>query len=325
MMFNYLLRRLLYAGPIILGVMVLTFLLFFVVQTPTAMAKRILGPKTSQQVIQNWLQNRGYDKPMFFNTKPGKKLWDSQFVNHMKSLATFDLGVSDANGEPISRMFKKGAIPSLLITVPALIAGLCIYLSCSLFLVLVRDSVIDKLAIIVSVMLMSVSFLVYVLYGQWLVAVVFAYVPVVGFSLTGISTAKYLILPITISLIAGLGSNVRLYRTIFIEEIYQDYVRTAQAKGASNTRILFTHVFKNGMISLITLVVASLPFLIMGSLVVENAFGIPGLGNLMINAINTTDFAIVRSAVYLGALLYLFGLLLTDICYALVDPRIRFS
>jgi peptide/nickel transport system permease protein len=322
-MLNYIIRRILYMIPIVIGVMFLTFILFFVVQTPEMMAKRILGPKAAPQSIQNWLHIRGYDKPRFINSEDGNPL-DSQFFHHMKSLLTFELGLSDATREPVSKMFKRGAIPSLLITVPSFILGLFLSLLFSLLLVLVRDSKIDLGGTILCVILMSVPYLAFVMIGQWFVAIKLSLLPAFGFDLSGLATAKFLVLPIIIAVISGLGSDTRLYRTIFIEEIRKDYVRTALAKGASNLRVLFVHVLKNGMISLITLVVSSLPFLVMGSLVLENFFGIPGLGNLTINAIRTADFAVVRAVVYLGSLMYLVGLLATDLCYAAVDPRIRF-
>ncbi len=324
-MLNYLIRRLLYMIPITVGVMFLTFLLFFVLQTPRAMALRILGPKAPRQAIENWLHNRGYDKPMLVNMQPGESLWNSQFFHHMKSLAIFDLGKSDATGEPVMEMFKRGAIPSLLIMTPSFFLGLYLSVSASLFLVFVRESWFDQIGVFWCVVAMSIPPMIYVIIGQWLIAVQFAWLPAFGFDLTGWGTARYLALPVFVAILSGLGSDIRLYRAVFIEEIRQEYVRTAQAKGASGIRVLFGHILKNGMISLITMVVASLPFLIMGSLVLENFFGIPGLGNLTMNAIRTSDFAVVRASVYLGSLLYLFGLLLTDICYAMVDPRLRFQ
>lgn len=322
-MLNYLLRRILYLIPIVFGVMALTFVLFYVVQTPRTMALRMLGPKAKEQAIENWLERRGYNKPVFLNTRTGEKLWDSQFANYVKSLAMFDLGRSDANGEPIVDMFKRGAIPSLLITLPAFVLGITLAVMTALFLVFVRESLLDLTGTILCVVSMSIPIMVYVIFGQWLFAVALKYVPVFGFNLEGWSTLRFLALPICIMAFAGIGSEIRLYRAIFLDEIRQDYIRTAQAKGLSPQRVLLVHVLKNGMISLITLVVAALPLLIMGSLVIEDFFGIPGLGNLAINAIRSADFAVVRANVYLGSLLYLTGLLLTDICYALVDPRIR--
>lgn len=324
-MINYLIRRLLYSIPIIFGVILLTFLLFFVVQSPRTMAKRILGNKASEQSVDNWLHQRGYDKPRFLNMQSGHAIWDSQFFTQIKSLALFDLGVSDATGESVSAMFRRGMIPSLLITLPSFIVGFFLSLGLSLFLTLVRNSLLDRAAIMLCVALMSVSIIVYVIFVQWWVAVKLSCLPAFGFYPSGLSTLKYLLLPVMVAVLSGLGSDVRLYRSIFIEEIRQDYVRTALAKGASNHRLLFVHVLKNGLISLITLVVSSLPFLIMGSLVLEGFFGIPGLGNLTVDAIKTADFAVVRVSVYLGSLLYLFALLLTDVCYAAVDPRIRFK
>jgi peptide/nickel transport system permease protein len=322
-MFSYILRRILYTVPILLGVMVITFFLFNVVKPPEDMARRMLGPKATPQAIQNWLQNRGYDKPLFFNTAKEKNLFDSQFFSSITSLAILDLGRSDTNNEPVIDMLKRGAIPSLLITLPAFLVGLSLSIIAALFLVYVRESGIDLAGTILCVVTMSVPIMVYVIFGQWLLAVQFKYFPAFGFNMEGITMTRFLVLPVAIFALAGIGADIRLYRAIFLEEVRQDYVRTAQAKGAAASRVLLVHVLKNGMIALITLVVAALPLLIMGTLVIEDFFGIPGLGNLAINAIQNADFAVVRADVYIGSILYLFGLLITDICYALVDPRIR--
>lgn len=324
-MASYLVRRILYAVPILLGVMVITFVLFYIVHTPRSMALRMLGPKASEQAIQNWLHNRGYDKPVFFNTRRGHRFYDSQFFNHVKSLAAFDLGKSDANGEPIIAMFKRGALPSLLITFPAFVLGITLAVLAALFLVFVRESPLDTAGTVLCVVSMSISIIVYVIFGQWLFAAELRYFPAFGFNPGGLTMMRFLALPICIMAFAGIGSDIRLYRAIFLEEARNDYVRTAQAKGFSPRRVLLVHVLKNGMISLITLVVASLPLLIMGSLVIEDFFGIPGLGNLAINAIRTADFSVIMAEVYAGSLLYLSGLLLTDICYAFADPRIRLN
>ena len=322
-MLTYLIRRTLYMIPILLGVMVITFVLFYVVSQPRQMALRILGPKASPQTIENWLHNRGYDKPVWLNTQHGRNPLDSQFFNSVRQFATFDLGISDATNEPIIAMIKRGAVYSLLLTVPAFVIGFSLSLGLSLILVFVRESLIDRWGVILCVAAMSIPITVYVIFGQWLVANVFAYFPAFGFNMEGFSTIRFIALPVSIMVLSGIGADVRLYRAIFLEEVRADYIRTAHAKGASNARVLLVHVLKNGMISVITLVVASLPFLIMGTLVVESFFGVPGLGNMMTTAIQTSDFALIRADVYLGSLLFLFGLLLTDICYAAVDPRIR--
>jgi len=328
-MLNYLIRRLLYMVPILLGVMFITFALFNVVNTPTQMAYRILGPKASVQAIDNWLNNHGYlDKegqriPTYFNTAPGKNLFDSLYFRSMGRFATFDLGTSFATNEPVLTMIKRGAIPSLCITLPAFVVGLFLSLSASLLLVFVRDSLIDRWGTVLCVAGMSIPITVYVIFGQWIAANLFNWFPAFGFNLEGLSTARFIALPVVIMVVSGLGADVRMYRAIFLEEVRSEYIRTAQAKGASHTRVLLVHMLKNGMISIITLVVAALPFLIMGTLVLESFFGIPGLGNLMTSAIQTSDFGVIQADVYLGSLLYLFGLLVTDLCYAAVDPRIR--
>ncbi len=322
-MFVYLIRRLLYMIPILLGVMIFTFLLFNVVNKPQQMALNILGPKASPQAIENWLHNRGYDKPLFLNREPGKNILDSQFFDSLRRMAVFDLGVSDATGEPVLGMLKRGILPSLLITIPAFIVGLTLALGLSLMLVFVRDSAIDLWGVILAVATMSIPITVYVIFGQWVAANLLNYFPAFGFDLEGFSTIRFIALPVVIMVVSGIGGDLRLYRTIFLEEIRADYIRTAQAKGASSARVLLVHVLKNGMIAIITLVVASLPFLIMGTLVIENFFGIPGLGSMVVDAITTSDFALIRANVYVGSLLFLFGLLLTDVCYAIADPRIR--
>lgn len=322
-MFAYLVRRLLFFVPIIFGVMLLTFVLFFVVQSPNATARRVLGQRATPKAIENWLHNRGYDRPLLINQTPGEPWHDSLFLNQMQRLATFDLGASDVTGRPLAEIFREGALPSLLLTVPAFFASLVMSVGLSLYLVFIRNKALDLAASLLCVMLMSVPVMVYVIFGQFIVAQVLNYFPAFGFQLKGISTVKFLVLPVCLMVASGLGSEVRLFRALFLEEMGQDYIRTARAKGASTAVVLLRHVLKNGMINLITLLVASLPFLIMGSLLLENFFGIPGLGNVLFSAIQAPDFAVVQASVFLGSLLYLGGLLLTDICYAWADPRIR--
>lgn len=324
-MLSYIIRRLLYAIPILFGVMLITFILFFVVQPPYARAKSILGEKARPQQIEHWLQEHGYDKPAFINTQPGKPFWDSLFVSQIKRLVTFDFGISDRTSRRIAQTFREGLVPSLFLTLPAFVAGFIMSVALSLYLVFVRYSALDRFGVFVCVALMSLPPMVYMFIGQSWLALQLNYFPAYGFHLDGWATWKFVVLPVALMITMYLGYDVRLYRAIFLEEITQDYVRTAQAKGLPQSRVLFVHVLKNGMISLITLVVANLPFLIMGSLLVENFFGIPGLGNALVSAIQTGDAAMVNALVFLGALLYLGGLIITDICYALADPRIRLS
>ena len=324
-MFSYLLRRLLYAVPIVFGVMLLTFVLFFVLQSPETMARNVLGKRATPASMAAWLHERGYDKPRFFNTQPGAMLHDSIFVNELVKLATFDLGVSDVTKESLGQKFRAGAIPSLLLTLPAMLVALCMSVGLALYQVFVRHSILDTAGSLICVALMSVPPMAYIIAGQAVLALELNYFPAFGFEINGWSTLRFLLLPVSLMVLMNLGSDVRLYRAIFLEEIAQDYVRTARAKGVPNARLLLTHVLKNGMIALITLVVAHLPLLVMGSLLIENFFGVPGLGNMLVVALQTSDFATVRASVFLGSLLYIVGLTLTDICYALADPRIRLS
>ena len=171
---------------------------------------------------------------------------------------------------------------------------------------------------------MSISSLFYIIGGQYLISKLWHIVPISGYD-TGIEAFKFIILPVVIGVVGGIGAGSRLYRTFFLEEINKDYVRTARAKGLSELRVLFGHVLKNAMIPILTGVVVILPSLFLGSLILESFFGIPGLGSYTIDAIRAQDFAIVRAMVFLGSVLYIIGLILTDISYTLVDPRIRLS
>jgi peptide/nickel transport system permease protein len=348
-MFSYLIRRLLYTVPIIFGVMVITFILYFAIQKPDTMARVQLGKRATPQAVKEWLHNRGYDKPRFLNLNAakghkltikdevggrtrtltyedsGESIFDSIFFHQIWKFTTFDFGKSDVTGRPLKDVFKTGAIPSLLITVPAFFAGLATAVAFALVLVFLRNSPIDTAGTIFCVVLMSLPTMIYIIFGQALVAIGLKYFPAFGYELNGLSTAKFLLLPVALMVVLGLGSDTRLYRTIFLEEYSQDYVRTAFAKGVPISRVMWIHVLKNGMIALITLTVAHLPVLILGSLLMENFFGIPGLGNTLYLAIQTTDFATVQAFVFIGALLIQGGLIATDFCYALVDPRIRLS
>ena len=214
--------------------------------------------------------------------------------------------------------------PSLAIAIPNLILGLMVTITFALLIAFFRATYIDYWAVVICVALMSISALFYIIGGQFVVGKLLRVVPISGYD-TGIEAAKFLILPVIIGVISGIGSGTRWYRTIFLEEISKDYVRTARSKGLSEQIVLFRHVLRNALIPILTGVVVVLPMLFMGSLLVESFFGIPGLGSYTIDAINRQDFAIVRSMVYLGSVLYIIGLLLTDISYTLVDPRIRLN
>ena len=228
------------------------------------------------------------------------------------------------DGRDIAREITHRMGPSLAIAVPTFVLGLFVTVSLALLLVLFRATAFDLTAVVLCVALMSVSGLFYIIGGQYLISKLWRLVPISGYS-EGLGAWKFLILPVLIGVVSGIGSSTRWYRTIFLEEIGKDYVRTARAKGLSEITVLFRHVLQNAMIPILTGVVVVIPLLFMGSLLTESFFGIPGLGSYTIDAINAQDFAVVRSMVFIGSVLYIVGLILTDISYTLVDPRIRFA
>jgi len=325
-MFGYIIKRLLYAIPILIGVNLITFMLFFMVNSPDDMARAQLGAKqVTPQMIQAWKVQRGYDKPLFINEKAGgiSKLTDTLFVQESLKLFSFDFGISDSNRD-IGSDIKERMGPSLAIALPTFLIALITNISLALLLVLFRGSALDTSMMIVAVMIMSVSGLFYIIAGQVLFSKMWHWVPISGYE-SGWGAVKFIILPVMIGVFAGIGSGVRWYRSIFLEQINQDYVRTARAKGLSELKVLFGHVLRNGMLPILTGVVVVIPTLFMGSLIMESFFGIPGLGSYTIDAINSQDFAIVKAMVFLGSVLYITGLILTDISYTLFDPRIKLS
>ncbi|MEA3211151.1 MAG: peptide/nickel transport system permease protein [Chthoniobacter sp.] len=313
-MFSYLVRRLLYAVPILLGVICISFLLDNVMMSPDAKASRVLGPKATGQNRREWIHNRGLDQP-----KP------MQFVHYVGKLATLQFGTSWVTGRDLGEVFLKGVGPSLCITIPGFFAAFFASVGLALFQVFVRNSPLDRTLTFLSVALMSVPTMVYVIFTQAFLALGLSYFPAFGFNDDGFGMARFIMLPVIIFMLINLGHDARLYRAIFLEEMGQDYIRTAQAKGVANARVLGVHVFKNGLIAIITLVVAELPRLVLGSLLIESLFGIPGLGNVLVQAIQTGDQPVIMASVFLGSGLYLFAFILTDIFYALADPRIRLS
>jgi peptide/nickel transport system permease protein len=301
-------------------------LLFFVVNSPDDMARMQLGMKrVTPEAVETWKRERGYDRPLLFNADADglNKVSDTIFFDKSVRLFAFDFGSSDS-GRDIGYDISQRMWPSLAIAVPVLAVGLLLNISFALFIVFFRATYIDFASVVLLVAMMSISGLFYIIGGQYLLSKLFHLVPISGYD-TGIAAWKFLILPVIIGVIGGVGTGTRWYRTLFLEEIGKDYVRTARAKGLSERRVLFQHVLKNALIPILTGVVVVLPLLFMGSLITESFFGIPGLGSYTIDAINNQDFAIVRAMVFLGSVLYILGLLLTDISYTLVDPRVRLT
>ncbi|MDR1163542.1 MAG: ABC transporter permease [Candidatus Accumulibacter sp.] len=323
-MFAYLVRRLLYAIPILIGVNIITFTLFFVVNTPDDMARMQLGVRrVTQEAIEKWKAERGYDKPLFMNRAASGAgvLTDTIFFTKSARLFVGDFGRAE-DGRDISKEIASRMGPSLAVAVPTFLLGVFVAVVFALVLVFFRASRLDFWGVVLCVAMMSISGLFYIIGGQYLVSRLWRLVPISGYA-AGLDAWKFLVLPVVIGVVSGIGASTRLYRAFFLEEIGKDYVRTARAKGLSEAVVLFRHVLKNALIPILTGVVVVIPLLFMGSLLTESFFGIPGLGSYTIDAIRAQDFSIVRAMVFIGSVLYIVGLVLTDISYVLVDPRIR--
>ena len=325
-MLAYIVRRLLYAIPIMVGVNLLTFALFFVVNTPDDMARMQLGVKrVTPEAIGKWKAERGYDKPLLFNSAASglSTVTDTVFFQKSARMFAGDFGRAE-DGRDIAREIAARMGPSLAIALPTFILGLFVTVTFALTLAFFRATAFDFWGVVLCVAMMSISGLFYIIGGQYLISKVWRLVPISGFG-DSLDAWHFLILPVVIGVISGIGSSTRWYRTIFLEEVNKDYVRTARAKGLPETVVFFRHILRNALIPILTGVVVVIPLLFMGSLLTESFFGIPGLGSYTIDAINAQDFAVVRSMVFIGSVLYIVGLILTDISYTVVDPRIRFE
>jgi peptide/nickel transport system permease protein len=311
-MLRYIVRRLLYAIPTLLGVVLLTFVLFYASASPETIARRNLSAKNPTQAqIKEWEHQHGYDKPL-----------KEQFMANVKGLFLLQFGKSDTSGEDIWQRIRTGAPPSLLIASVAFVAGLIAAICFALTLAYFRGTYIDYWGTFLCVFLLSVVYIVYIIAGQFLLGKVLKYFPIQGYQ-SGADAWKFILLPTTVGVIAGIGGTVRLYRTFLLDQINQDYVRTARAKGVGERAVLFRHVLKNAALPILTTTVSVIPVLFLGNLLLESFFSIPGLGNYLVDAINNQDFAVVRAMVFLGALLTIIGYILTDVAYALFDPRVR--
>lgn len=326
-MMAYIIRRIAYFIPILLGVNVLIFLLFFFVNTPDDMAETALGGEkfATREQVENWKREHEYHLPRMLNLDEPLPYTITQTIFWRKSIQLFffRFGKSDMDNTDIRGALAERIPYSLCITIPIFLLALFINLVLSMVVAFYRGTYVDTVALVLCVVMMSISALFYIIGGQYIVATRLKLTPVSGFDPHILYSFKFLILPVMIGFISRVGAGIRYYRTVFLEEINKDYVRTARAKGLGEGAVLFKHALKNAMLPILTNVVVQIPFLIMGSLLLEKFFGIPGLGSYMVDAIAKLDFAIIRSMVFLGSLLYVVGLVCVDISYTLVDPRIR--
>ena len=327
-MTSFLLRRLAYGALVLLGVNLATFFLFFTVNTPDDMARlNIGGKRVTQELIEKWKTERGYDKPLYWNeTKEGgDKLTETIFWERSVSLFTLNFGRADAEaGGDLGHEVATRMWVSVQLALPIFLLQVILSTSFALLLVMFRHTKLDLWGVVLCVLMLSISSLFYIIVGQYLFSRVLKLVPISGYA-QGLDLVRFLILPVMLSALARLGTEARLYRAMFLEEIGKDYVRTARAKGLSEYVVLFRHVLRNAMIPIITSMGGYLPYVFMGSLVFESFFGIPGLGAYVIEAIGKQDFAIVRTMVFVGSLLYIATYILIDIAYSWVDPRVRLA
>ena len=327
-MLTYLVRRCGYGLLVLLGVNLLTFMLFFTVNTPDDMARlNIGGKRVTQEQIQKWKVERGYDKPLYWNADaPGAaKLTDTVFWDRSVSLFALDFGRSDSkSATDIGHEIRVRMGVSLQLAVPLFVLQLIASVAFAMLLVFFKNSPIDFWGVVVCVLMLSISALFYIIVGQFLFSRVFHLVPISGFE-SGWEAARFLVLPVMLSLLSRLGSEGRLYRAMFLEELGRDYVRTARAKGLSEPKVLFDHVLRNALIPILTSAGSYLPYVFLGSLVFESFFGIPGLGSYVIEAITGQDFAIVRSMVFVGSVIYILSYIVIDIAYTWADPRVRLA
>jgi len=325
---NYLIRRIGYGALILIGVNLFTFILFFTVNTPDDMARlNIGGKRVTQELIEKWKSERGYDKPLYLNEKKEgiEKITETIFWERSVSLFTLHFGRADAESsgdigdEVVRRMWV-----SIQLAVPIFVLQVIASVSFALMLVMFRHTRLDLAGVVFCVVMLSISALFYIIVGQFLFARVFKLVPSSGFA-GGLDVLRFLLLPVALSVVSRLGTESRLYRAMFLEEIGKDYVRTARAKGLAERIVMFRHVLRNALIPIITSAGGYLPYVFLGSLVFESFFGIPGLGAYVIEAIGKQDFAIVRTMVFIGSLLYIASYVLIDIAYSWVDPRVRLA
>ena len=309
-MWPYIIRRLLWGIPILLGVTMAVFLGLHVMKGSPAAAH--VGKDATPEDIAQFDREHGFDKS-----------FPAQYVDYMKEVITFDFGKSLKNDRPVGDMISEGAGKSVSLTLPALLLtsllAICLALIASYF----RGRKTDRAIMVIAVFGMSVSFLVYIIVLQYLLAFLLPIFQIHGYQPGALERWQFLILPIIIQVIVGVGYDTRFYRSVFVEEIGKDHVTTAYAKGASKRRVMFVHVLKNALIPIVTRVMISIPFLVTGSLLLEQFFGIPGIGSMLLSALDTDDFPVIKALSVLISLLFIVSTILNDVLYAVVDPRVR--
>ncbi|MGZ8295270.1 MAG: ABC transporter permease [Telluria sp.] len=310
-MLAFILRRLWQMLPTMLGVVLLVFVLFNWVGGDPAYI--LAGKMSDAEAIANIRRQLGVDQP-----------WHVQLWIFIKQIVTFDFGNSWATGEPVSHIMATRLGPSLTVLVPMTILETVLGIGLALAVAFVRGSLTDRAVMIACTVGMSVSILVYIIVFQYGLAYKLGLFPVQGWGASlGENLLRYAMLPILIGLAVSIAPTLRLYRSFVLDEVGQDYVRTARAKGLSERRIMWVHVLRNASIPIITHVMANLPALLIGAFLLERFFGIPGIGREVILAVERSDFPVIKAiTVYVAAATMFFNLL-TDLLYQAVDPRVQ--
>lgn len=309
-LYAYIIRRLLYVIPVLLGVCLIIFIIFNVVAPDPAFT--LLGKHATQEQIAQLHHELGMDRPF----------WE-QYLTIVRSAFTFDFGYSWSSKQQISEMLKAGAGPSLSLTVPLFIIVNIFSISLALLVSFYRGKFIDKFILLLSIAMMSISSLAYILFGQWFFAYTLGWFEISGYEAGFPNFIPYVLLPLILYIAISWGPDTRFYRSIILDEIYQDYVRTARAKGVSEIKIMFKHVLKNAMVPILTYIIIQIPFLILGLLLAESFFSIPGLGGIIIKAINTSDFPVIKAMTIISAIGFILFNVITDVLYTVVDPRMK--
>ncbi len=317
-MWSYIIRRLIYYVPVYLAVLLLVMAVLRV-QDPVTMH---LGKNATEERMADVRKEFGLDQPFLL-----------QYAVFLKSTLTLDFSENswDFPGVTVGSMIRRAIVPSLSITVPALILTTILSICVGMVSAYYRGRSIDKSLVFLAVLGMCVSLLAYIILGQYVGAYLIArdtghqIFAIQGYEPGLKYWAHYCLLPVLISVIVAMGYDTRFYRAVMVEETGKDYIKTALAKGISKQRVMFVHMLKNAMIPIVTRVMITLPFLITGGIVMEMYFGIPGMGRALIVAVNSKDFPVIQAFTAVFAALFIITIILTDVLYALVDPRVRLS
>ena len=312
-MWAYLVRRLWQMVPTLIGVVMLVFFLFKYFGADPAVI--LGGLNATQEQVAAITAQLGLDKP-----------WYVQLGIYLKQIVTFDWGRSWATNESLANLFATRLPATLTVMVPILILDTLVALPIAMWVAYRRGSLADRSIMVITTVALSISFLVYIIVGQYLFGFQLGWFPVQGWSdstLTNLTT--YVPLPVMLAVMVGIAPQTRLYRTFFLDELGQDYVRTARAKGLTEGPVLFKHVLRNAMIPILTNVATQLPGIFIGSFLIEVFFSIPGLGREVYAAVGRGDFPVIQAVtIYLAALTMVINLV-TDVAYKFVDPRVVFK